>query len=521
MDLQPQRLPEANMGMRVERLLAGTIALLMLPGCTWIFGNIQRREFSSVDPGYCSGDKLLNSPFAGGSGTSADPYTLCTPAQFKAVGQDSSRWHASFEMRANLDLTGLSLSPIGTAATPFTGTFAGGNFQLSNVSMTTSSNLHFGIFGYVRSASISNLTISQPNITSSAATGAVGGAIGTLELLPVISNLHVTGGSISGNGVTAAGGIIGQYCYDVSGGCIFGGTGLTGTVSQVSNSATVSLNTLGAGLSVGGILGQLLGGCLRIQNARNSGAISGGEQVGGIVGFANLVVTGTCPDTFVGVTNAGTVSCPTSSCQIGGIIGRASLPSSFAFLQSATNSGSVNATQGSVGGIIGTGLRGFVSNSVNNGSLTVSADFSNVGGIFGSCTAGNCRTEQSFSSGSLSATAGAGNDICGGISGTTRGDTILNSFAISTINCANSLSRIGRIHGFNNAAGGAVTVTNSWFNSSSTCTNPSTGSCGTVSGTGVDLLVTPAYFGSELNPPLDLWNFASIWRMGSSLPELR
>ncbi len=73
-----------------------------------------------------------------------------------------SLWNADYTLAANIDLSeatnGLSQKPIGSADTPFSGTFDGAGYEISNISL--SGEKYVALFGYISDATVKNLTVS-------------------------------------------------------------------------------------------------------------------------------------------------------------------------------------------------------------------------------------------------------------------------------------------------------------------------------------------------------------------------
>jgi len=70
------------------------------------------------------------SPFAGGSGTSADPYSICTTAQALSFSSSPATWGASFRLRNDIDLSGQLWPPV-----DLSGDFDGDGFTVNNLSI--------------------------------------------------------------------------------------------------------------------------------------------------------------------------------------------------------------------------------------------------------------------------------------------------------------------------------------------------------------------------------------------------
>ena len=146
------------------------------------------------------------------------------------------------------DITINSLTPIGTVSYPFSGEFDGQNYYIilsKNVNFTSDNS---GLFGYVKSGTIKNITLKgSGSLTSSS--DKIGGISG------VINN---------------------------------------GSMSYCRNGVSISGNS-----NVGGICGQVIDS--NISNCSNAGNVSGESDVGGICGYLN---SGTISDS----SNNGSIS---------------------------------------------------------------------------------------------------------------------------------------------------------------------------------------------------------------------
>ncbi len=202
--------------------------------------------------------------FAGGLGTAGEPYLIALPGHLNKI-RDYNHAGTVFRMIADIDLEGTLYTnwiPVGNYDAPFSAAFDGD--------------------GHV----IRNLTIERP------ATDDIG-LFGSLSASGVIRNLGILGGSVSGK--SYVGGLVGWN---------------RGVISNCFASCSVQ-NT---GQVVGGLIGGNEESAAVIKNCYAKGAVSGGSQVGGLVGY-NL--RGTIVNTF----SAGPVE---GSTTFGGLVGSAS-----------------------------------------------------------------------------------------------------------------------------------------------------------------------------------------------------
>jgi len=218
---------------------------------------------------YCSGQRLTNTPYAGGTGTESDPYTICSAAQLNEIGNHPEDWDKHFQLVSHIDLsgyTGTAFNIIGdNIRGVFSGTFDGNGRTISGFTYTASSSECVGLFGYVSGtdAEIRDLTLNNVDV-SNQSIGYVGALAGCLED-GTISNCNINGGSVTG--MTGVGGLVGYKT--------------NGTVENCSARTTVSGTDLAE--AIGGLIGKNIGGY--IQRCCSSGTVSGKYQVGGVAGY--------------------------------------------------------------------------------------------------------------------------------------------------------------------------------------------------------------------------------------------
>ncbi|WP_161853835.1 MBG domain-containing protein [Bradyrhizobium sp. CCBAU 051011] len=152
---------------------------------------------------------------------------------------------------------GAGFTPVGGISL-FTGTFDGQGQTISNLRINRPSGQYVGLFGWNgASAIVRNLGILNVSVTGGTATGGVAG-----KNEGTITGVY-TSGTVTSN--AGAGGIVG-YNY--------------GPLSNVYSTATVSAPSIYAG----GIAGLSVNGG-NISRAYATGSVSGGQNVGGLVGY--------------------------------------------------------------------------------------------------------------------------------------------------------------------------------------------------------------------------------------------
>jgi hypothetical protein len=193
-------------------------------------------------------------------------------------------------------------TPIGTSASPYTGTFDGGGYNIAGVYTTSSSGTsgrNVGLFGYVGAGNIRNTVVIDGLI---AGIENVGGLVG-----------YLSGGTVNNcccnseiRGDKAVGGIVGNLASSTSSitsSCMIGtitGTNVSndksylqnvGGIAGYNNRATITkcftYGKINASLAryVGGLVGNNAGGT--INNSYNASPVIGSSTVGGLVGYNN------------------------------------------------------------------------------------------------------------------------------------------------------------------------------------------------------------------------------------------
>lgn len=215
----------------------------------------------------------------------------------------------NYYLTADIDCSGGAWTRIGNTVTPFTGTFDGCGYTISNLTITAS-NLTQGLFGTIRDpAKIANVTLTNVSISSgSSKVGAlVGWAQTTGSGLILIQNCS-SSGTIAGTSYYL-GGLIGQvssdgseyvYVYDCSSSVVITGSGsganyiggLIGysDISIVSNCYATG-NVTSPNLGIGGFVGE----CGTSEGKYNTftycyatGNVTAQRQSGGFVGLSNV-----------------------------------------------------------------------------------------------------------------------------------------------------------------------------------------------------------------------------------------
>jgi hypothetical protein len=208
--------------------------------------------------------------FAGGSGTSGDPYLIGTEAQLNSIGHNPRLMDKHFKLISDLDMNGLKYYMIANGPYVFNGTFDGAGHTLSNILIEPGFDLvSVGFIGGIQNgASIQNLTLVDANVDSDWGWG-VGSLTGKNEN-GTITNCHAVNTHVVG--LISVGGLIGiNYNYGRISGC-----SATGVVSE-SNGVSTAFS------SVGGLVGENIFWS-EIDTSYAKCDVTGDECIGGLVG---------------------------------------------------------------------------------------------------------------------------------------------------------------------------------------------------------------------------------------------
>ncbi len=272
-----------------------------------------------------------DNPFAGGSGTSRDPYQIATPQQFDEMRNYRDR---RFILIEDLDFANYMHGedgvwwPIGewgsgdNAAERFSGTFDGQGHTIKNLSVERVAH-DLSLFGVTDGAKIVNLVIENCEIIGEGRLGVLTGATFRTELdqIAVINSKCLN--TLSDHG-SHAGGITGPTygstitnCYS-AGGTVYGKDGVGGICSGFDSNTTLSncytTCSIEGNTAVGGLSGHAHNGSIINSIAMNAeilaheGAFN--RLAGGYGGMtfvdnyakADLTINGNIVDVDLGLT---------------------------------------------------------------------------------------------------------------------------------------------------------------------------------------------------------------------------
>jgi len=321
--------------------------------------------------------------------------------------------------------------PIGDKTNPFTGTFDGNKYSIKNMNIDITAehtDVHVGLFGYIKTATIQNISLENANIKATSIAGYsskeclyVGGVAGETDWgTSIISGCSLSGKiQVETTYSACIGGIVGVTTNDVTvmnchntasisavspppsfGSIIAGGIVGIGSASYSHNTGNVSVacNWTQSGfyapsgaMYAGGIIGS--GGA---GNCRNNGnvsveTISNANHIpvysGGIVGFASYEVTG-CENT--GIINSSKIGYSGGIC---GIAHNVTIRDCFNTGDINTNN-SASCSGGIVGNIQISYVKGKIINCYSIGKPSLNSY--GWGNIYGWPSSAACKTAKTI-----------------------------------------------------------------------------------------------------------------------------
>ena len=253
-----------------------------------------------------------------GTALAAEPINISSFEDFMAINPAVSSG-AEYRLTGNIDATGKTFTPVGTASDPFKGSFDGQGYTISNITYNSPTTDNVGLFGYAEDAAISNLSLrnvsfegnnnvggligwannTSINYCSVVNTGShqisgnneVGGFVGRLVSSSISNNYAM--GDAKGTG-TSVGGFVGyiidtditsSYAMGDTEGNIYNVGGFVGYMESSSISKSYANgNVNGIGNFVGGFVGAMMTNSF-ISESYSNGDVIGTSHLGGFVGY--------------------------------------------------------------------------------------------------------------------------------------------------------------------------------------------------------------------------------------------
>jgi hypothetical protein len=340
-------------------------------------------------------DPAAPTDFGGGSGTSSDPYRVCTLAHLDKVRSNLSK---HFLQTADIELnTAANMEPGGSPTEwpgigIFTGSYDGGGNSINHLFQSPG----FGLFSHVQRGEVKNLTVSGKVAFNGGYSGGL--VVGFAEDAKLQNITAIGSVSHSGtSGTEKVGGVVGTFTKpQASSVVVF--EGITASV-DVSSSSNSSGHT-------GGVVGFVTGTSHTITNLRAVPGIYLDEPVGSVNGTGE-----------------------NTSKSVGGIVGNAfaNNPGNRVLYEGLQVTVPVRSNSGNVGGIAGQATRSTLSDSttlacfvgapVSSSSTASTKSLVSIGGAVGRAEdslINSCHVETSIDSLRPSTGGGGGGAERGG-----------------------------------------------------------------------------------------------------------
>ena len=237
----------------------------------------------------------------------------------------------------DIDLSDINWTPIGDYYNRYTGTFDGGNYTITGLTVT-GSNEYAGLFGRINDAGkVKNVVLKSVQITSDNSSGYVGGVAGWSY--GKIENCSVSG-SVSGSGSSSdVGGVVGYQ--------------MGGSITGCSSSATVKGTQRAGGMAGATNSGATLTACYATGDVTLESSGPDTYYAGGVVGTNGGGILTACY-AWGSVTGSGSGS---GTVYTGGVTGT----NDSGTLQACYHAkGAVNGPNGTTGGVAGRNYNAFV-----------------------------------------------------------------------------------------------------------------------------------------------------------------
>lgn len=247
--------------------------------------------------------------FASGEGTADRPYLIETPAQLARMTFNLS---AHYQLNADILLSNepgfyndlydryfgdayeyvkdSGWMPIGAADTPFTGTFDGNGHTIWDLIISRDAEYQ-GLFGYVESGEIRNVTLADVEVWSKSSNYA-GALAGTIEAAAKVSDVSASGVVV---GDQLVGGLTGMNkgsltrssfrttFKGIEGNGAIGGLAGTNQGSIIQSFFVGEVGTPSSMTNIGGLVGSQYG---TISNSYAIATVKGNRFKGGLIGYA-------------------------------------------------------------------------------------------------------------------------------------------------------------------------------------------------------------------------------------------
>jgi hypothetical protein len=336
------------------------------------------------DDPFCTAERRSQQPVAGGTGTSQDPFAICTPQQLLAVSSAlDSRNPAAFvyiALKANLDFTEVQrLTPISfvprAAHKNATPVILGNGYRLSNATIVDRERQNVGIFDAGnRGLEIHDLIIQGARIRGDGNVGIIAGSNELMIGAVNVRNLQILGSSVQGS--TRVGAILGSA------------TGVFEFDSVLVKDTQILFERQRAGCLIGYVRAPFkISNSLCTSSSINPAGVQGLQsEVGGLIGEAALGSGLSVDQTLEARLSRNLIPIAPSEAWV-----RQASPhifnSHYAGVMNVGLNAQTSQGQSNVGGLVGSAQGLVVSRS--SAKVAITSIGSNIGGLFGTFKCSN------------------------------------------------------------------------------------------------------------------------------------
>jgi hypothetical protein len=323
----------------------------------------------------------------GTDGTAANPIRIDSVADLQVLTDNDTCYRSAYVFRqtADLDLTGMTWTPIGsyddafpgTYDDAFNGTYDGGGRTITGLAVSVGN--YAGLFGATANATLRRLTLTGAHVT---ATNAHAGVLAGRLYTSTVEDVHVRTSTVLAPSAVPyygyAGGLVGE-AYDstlttisTDAAVTVAGVNAGGVAGSTVGSTLTDTTAIGAVAAGGGWAGGLIGLACQTNVTRASAAgpvNSGSAAGGGLIGIAGDLCMGSlsaAPNPTMVITDSQATGAVTGAGSVGGFAG--ALYDTTVVRSYAT--GAVTSTGGHAGGFAGELANGTITDAYARGAVT-------------------------------------------------------------------------------------------------------------------------------------------------------
>jgi sugar lactone lactonase YvrE len=223
------------------------------------------------------------------AGTETNPYMIADKADLDLIRFDLDGY---YRLTADLDMTGIEWTPVGSVTEPFSGGLDGGGHTVTGLVVDQAEADDVGLFAAIsgddHKVDIKNLTLTDARITGKDNVGLIAGYMMNAALENVyVKRASIHGGSMLGGFAGLAGKVTVRTSYaadtDISGESLAGG--MFGQMQEMTIDQCYTSGSVSAAFFFAGGLSASSVSQNTITNVYSTSSVSGTGWMGGLIGF--------------------------------------------------------------------------------------------------------------------------------------------------------------------------------------------------------------------------------------------